>query len=247
MKRSFIISTIFFLCAFFLISTAAEATLTVDSVLREISYDIYEWVEYGPGEAGSELIADGYNSKRELGKFESTLSKNIEYTNVNVSQNTYIGLKDNILTLTGNGYVHSYSDYDHSTYAMSGIHIHFSIDEPYHFSLNGKITSEPNDPYLAVVALLDDCFDNDEYYEFYEYYGNTDLDKNLILPKGKYYFKLEIDTWTYPFSEDEIDGKFENINLTLEPAASAPIPQSFWLLCSGSILILLYARRQVMA
>lgn len=40
------------------------------------------------------------------------------------------------------------------------------------------------------------------------------------------------------------DGRFENIDLTLEPV---PIPQSFWLLCSGSILILLYARRQVMA
>ncbi len=217
MKRSFIISTVFFLCAFFLISTA-EA-ITVDSVYRHV------------------LAVGGWiNSEYEsydLGNFNHTVEGYIEdniFPAADAYQNSDITIEDNKLILTGTGYAH-----DYETYAESLIKLDFTIDQNYLLSLSGTLSTSMWNLWSSSYFKLYDDNENLIINKSASYPG-TALDESRILPSGAYSLTIEA-----------YDGSFENINLTLEPAASAPIPQSFWLLCSGSILILLYARRQVMA
>jgi len=253
MKRSFIISTIFFLCAFFLISTAAEAItainpLTVDYVHRLVVAE--GWPEEYPG------YGDGNeHESSELGNFKFSAYGVVvieeeweggyfcwEEQVTEAYQNSNITIEDNKLVLEGTGYSDNYYwDHDdpyYDGYAESSIELNFTIDQNYLLSLSGTLYGYYSSNWGTSSSYFHLYDKDDDTWIIYAAGSDsgTSLDESLLLPSGAYSLTIKA-----------YDGRFENINLTLEPAASVPIPQSFWLLCSGSILILLYARRQVMA
>jgi len=240
MKRSFIISTIFFLCAFFLISTAEAITtanpLTVDYVHRLVVAE--GWPGYGDEHESFELGNFEFSAHGVVVEESEDFYWEAQVTEA--YQNSNITIEDNKLVLECTGYSDNYYwDYDGNAdgYAESSIELNFTIDQNYLLSLTGTLYGYYSSNWgtsSSYFHLYDK--DNDTSIIYAAGSGSdsgTSLDESLLLPSGAYSLTIEA-----------YDGRFENINLTLEPV---PIPQSFWLLCSGSILILLYARRQVMA
>ena len=243
-----------FLCAFFLMSGSAMAALTEIRASREVR--VY-WQEGDCwGEEGCDVWVDEDSQQtNELGTFEATAKFDDYPKNMMAYQSSYIVVDNDKIELTAEGqayskhnYVEDWEDYE----AESSISLGFTIDQNYSFSLSGKLKGDVS---RVTLEKYDPNYHQPYYPEvhwkpIYNIHGSTTepttLDESFILSEGRYYFSLYVHAVEDCYDNMK-EGSFENIYLIIQPAASVPIPQSLWLLLTGSIFLLLYTKYRTMA
>lgn len=137
-------------------------------------------------------------------------------------QSSTITLKNGVLTIEGEG--SSEGEIWDKVYTL--IDLKFTIDQDYSFSLGGALYGN------SYFKLLDE---NDSSVIFYS--GYSDFDDTGVLSEGKYSLELKA-------SANGVSSGFNDFLFTMEPSFAVPIPQTFWLLLAGSIL-LVCAKRQI--
>jgi hypothetical protein len=226
--------TAFILAAIAVVATPAFAAVTVDSSDRTIS----------TFNAPSALVTAGTtnpifydNTVTDSGGSDTTATSGSASTTTIIDTLSFGG--------SGSAHVTGHTGSPNDLHAISNFIVHITLDQPYDYTLSGKLTrlADGGDPY-AYVQLYDKT--NSATLYFHSHNSDTTdftFNESGTLPAGSYFYSVNALAYGTDGGNAFATAAFENAYLTLYPQA-VPEPASLSILAIGAASLLMRKRRQ---